>query len=462
MSPHLFTHMFYGGTIISTRKLVYDAGSAEEAIKALMQAQHKAVLKDLKKGNFDDKIDEYLGTTPGLLPRGSADPGAGRDSEPVLPAPSPRSEQDVAPEGESELTSEPHAAPVLAPDRASSPAGGPSSAVAAAVPRTATHTKTDERERPTISDEVAAARSTLPQAADSSEILIQLELDDSDATSQASRTRAVRDTEVQSGTDAGNGLSDGVPGAIGGSRGQGEATMPVMPPPERRTGDRGSAVGAASLPPARQITRPPTRPAFSPQAVMSRPVSSDEARSGRESDAVEVYAPAPPSADAPPGAGSERPGQYAQYRRASTKIPIEVIKGERERSGATPIPSGLARPRTTPPAVPTTAAAARPPPPIPPSRAPEQGPRPEHRPRTPTPARISPSGAVPSRAGAGSSGVVMTRPAVIVGAPTKPASPPRVRKAREEEGRGFGQGLISEKSLDEVILAYLSEDADEK
>ncbi len=53
----------------------------------------------------------------------------------------------------------------------------------------------------------------------------------------------------------------------------------------------------------------------------------------------------------------------------------------------------------------------------------------------------------------------MTRPAVIVGAPSKSSSPaPRIRKAREDEGRGFGQGLISEKSLDEVILAYLSED----
>jgi hypothetical protein len=61
------------------------------------------------------------------------------------------------------------------------------------------------------------------------------------------------------------------------------------------------------------------------------------------------------------------------------------------------------------------------------------------------------------------SAVVMTRPAVIVGAPAKtPATIPRIRKAREDEGRGFGQGLISEKSLDEVILAYLSEDADEK
>jgi hypothetical protein len=75
----------------------------------------------------------------------------------------------------------------------------------------------------------------------------------------------------------------------------------------------------------------------------------------------------------------------------------------------------------------------------------------------PTPARTasvgSPSGAV-----------VVTRPAVIVGAPVKSGpSTQRIRKAREDEGgRGFGQGLISEKSLDEVILAYLSEDAEDK
>jgi hypothetical protein len=62
------------------------------------------------------------------------------------------------------------------------------------------------------------------------------------------------------------------------------------------------------------------------------------------------------------------------------------------------------------------------------------------------------------------SGVVMTRPAAVVGQPPRSpqTSSQRVRKAREDEGRGFGQGLISEKSLDEVILAYLSEDADEK
>src|SRR5688572_14907178 len=76
LSPHLFTHLFHAGVIVSTRKLVYDAGSGEDSIKSLMQAQHKAVLKDLRKGTFDDKIDQYLGGTPGLLPRGAVDPGA--------------------------------------------------------------------------------------------------------------------------------------------------------------------------------------------------------------------------------------------------------------------------------------------------------------------------------------------------------------------------------------------------
>jgi hypothetical protein len=85
--------------------------------------------------------------------------------------------------------------------------------------------------------------------------------------------------------------------------------------------------------------------------------------------------------------------------------------------------------------------------------------------RAPTPSRIAPpSGAPRAASQTGGSGVVMSRPAVIVGAPGKAPTPtvPRIRKAREDEGRGFGQGLISEKSLDEVILAYLSEDADEK
>lgn len=71
INPHVFTHLFHGGVILTTRKLVYDPGATEDVVKALMQAQHKAVLKDLRRGSFDDKIDQYLAGTPGLLPRGA-------------------------------------------------------------------------------------------------------------------------------------------------------------------------------------------------------------------------------------------------------------------------------------------------------------------------------------------------------------------------------------------------------
>lgn len=86
-NPHIFTHLFNGGVILSSRKLTYDSGSAEEVVKALMQAQHKAMLKDLKKGTFDDKIDNYFSDRPELEPRRTQDtlvdvPGAS--------APSPR------------------------------------------------------------------------------------------------------------------------------------------------------------------------------------------------------------------------------------------------------------------------------------------------------------------------------------------------------------------------------------
>jgi hypothetical protein len=109
---------------------------------------------------------------------------------------------------------------------------------------------------------------------------------------------------------------------------------------------------------------------------------------------------------------------------------------------------GAVQPPPTSPRTPTPGGGARVPPPQAPGRIHATAPITN---RTPSPPQVG-------------SGVVMTRPAVIVGAPPKPGAqqPARVRKAREEEGRGFGQGLISEKSLDEVILAYLSEDAEDK
>ncbi|MDB4953286.1 MAG: hypothetical protein JWO36_855 [Myxococcales bacterium] len=506
-SPHLFTHMFHGGVIVATRKLVYDVGAVEDVIKNLMQAQHKAVLKELKKGGFDDKIDEYLGDTPGLLPRGvKEEPAPERPSVvdlspvPTLTLDPPSEPIELAP------PFAPKAAPTLAPPRTETvaamvpppPKAAPrpplqppppppldeptltdnAGAVAAAVaagaatlsnartltgrsmtpapatprtspvpmpartstpstpapPRTATPRAT-AAPPPIPSRTGTSSRAAVPMPTDfridsSPEIEISLEPED------GGRSRAARDTAVESPPDM-----DPVH-----ARSATDSTITPLPP----TPMRNASHGAATLPPLARPARSPSRQAVTPPTVMTRPVPTEDGRARRESEVIEVYAPAPSSAEPPPGDRSERPGQYIVNRSGNTKEPI---------------PSGLGRPRKDPTSAPVvtfknaTSAGTQP---LPKPEGKSSGPNNlTARPRTPTPSHQA-NPASPRTASPGGAGVITTRPAVIVGAPQKPPATPKVRKAREEEARGFGQGLISEKSLDEVILAYLSEDAEEK
>jgi hypothetical protein len=552
-TPHLFTHLFHHGVIVSTRKLVYDAGSAEESIKSLMQAQHKAVLKDLRRGHFDDKIDSYLGGTPGLLPRGEGeavvrpfDPATAR-AQGASGEPMEASEVELAPSSGAvdddalgvpteQVVFDELSAPVMIVEQAQAPSPLPRPIatpppVPSRPPAVARPPVPGQRLTPAPGIETtlrteAPVFDPAPEAepATEEEIEIQLDVDDGDGDEASPEVapprRAMRDTENQlpfghhtrptltiSDTKPTLGmineeakraaaLSDGIPGAM-----RPPSPMISSPPSDsRKPGDRPQAINAATLPAPRPISRPQSRPALSPPQVVSRPVAEGD-RSRRESETVEVYSPALPSAELPPG---DRHGQYAQHKKVSTRIPLEGLKdapSEAHRTDAkiaprtdpkieprpeqrvehriepraesridrpgAPIPAGLGRPpRAAPPTLP---APPRPGAPSPPS------------------AMIAPSGSAPAgsreplpRSGAqteqmrarvpapavsrtGTAGVVMTRPAVIVGGPPKsPGTVPRIRKAREDEGRGFGQGLISEKSLDEVILAYLSEDADDK
>ena len=531
LSPHLFTHLFHAGVIVSTRKLVYDAGSAEESIKSLMQAQHKAALKDLRRGHFDDKIDAYLGGTPGLLPRGVEEPTERLGESELAPSQGTVEELAIGAPTVQQVAmfDEPNTPvpPVTAASEAAVPpaapaavAGKPQSGRPPIPPvplRLPTERPLTPPSRSTLAPVDTTQRTPAPMfeaAAEapaelqlSPELELAFELEDEEAVPMP--RRAPRDTETQHlpgrtrptldvrfndhtrptvsmsdtrptlsmndhtrPTVSGLGAearrapttSDGVPGPVRPS----SPSIPPLPSPDsRRLGDRPQAINAATLPPARPIARPPSRSALTLPPVMSRPATADD-RVRREPEAAEGYASAAPSAELPPG---ERPGQYAQHKKGVPRAPTEVPKGER--SGPVPIPAGLGRPMrvgTSPsavkPSTPTLPSGSAPTPiprePLPPSAAPAE-PAPAVA-RTPTPARISPSGPTSGRPGAVvGSGVVMTRPAVIVGAPSKSVGTvPRIRKAREDEGRGFGQGLISEKSLDEVILAYLSEDADDK
>ncbi|HVV86447.1 MAG TPA: hypothetical protein VHE35_25495, partial [Kofleriaceae bacterium] len=141
INPHVFSHLFHGGVILSTRKLVYDPDATEEVVKALMQAQHKAVLKDLRRALFDEKIDQYLGGTPGLLPReavaaegGEAGAAAGAATVPSAPP--------VAPELAAELAAEPVVEPVGEPVAAAIPLEAVPESLAP--PRSASTTSTGE------------------------------------------------------------------------------------------------------------------------------------------------------------------------------------------------------------------------------------------------------------------------------------------------------------------------------
>jgi hypothetical protein len=106
-NPHIFTHLFHGGVIISSRKLQYDRESAEEVVKSLMQAQHKASLRELKAGTFDEKISSYLRDHPDLQPaaprgRGAAEPAQGVvASGPAASGPAPPLPPPLIPVGSS-------------------------------------------------------------------------------------------------------------------------------------------------------------------------------------------------------------------------------------------------------------------------------------------------------------------------------------------------------------------------
>ncbi len=63
--PHIITHLYHGGTILASQKSSY-ADRLEEpdlpvVVRALMERQHKGVLRRLRAREFDALIAERLG-----------------------------------------------------------------------------------------------------------------------------------------------------------------------------------------------------------------------------------------------------------------------------------------------------------------------------------------------------------------------------------------------------------------
>ena len=394
INPHVFTHLFHGGVILSTRKIVYDPDAAEEVVKSLMQAQHKAAMKDLKRGHFDDKIDQYLAGAPGLLPRGSGAETARPGTEGEAPA------VEVTIEASEPNPSQPAVAPPIAPLDA--PGAEPPS-----------------------SPELRMGRAP------------------------TERAPALPSAALDSPAD-------------GGRRDISEAMA----------------------------------------AIQAAEVSEAELAAAGLAEAAEVHSPAPPSASPPPGGSPERPGQYIVTRRNSQPLDARSVAPQAPRPPIprpTPPSSRLPTPPAATPQMPSGRAGNTAPPATfrnvapPAPSGPISRPTPPAIPRLTTPPRPV-DGALPARPAVGTpppagpiakpptqpqtgrgrpttgGGVVVSRPAVIVGGPPRtvgtppPAAPPppsKVRRAKDPDG-GIGGDLISERSLDEVILAYLSEDTSDE
>lgn len=362
-NPHLFTHLFHGGVIISSRRMDYDADSEVDIVKSLMQSQHKAVLKDLKIGTFDDKIDLYLGSNHELLPR------KGDEAEASAPAARVRLDATIADLGP----------PAAMPPEISDSSFGDTEDISGAAQ--------------------AAAAAYLQQAAGGS----------------------ARDSAI-----------------------------PPPPPPRERV--MPPIQRPDMLPgPAMHLDIPSTshsRPRV-PTPLATHAITSDH----QLGDPMVTFAPPRPPAQriAPQGQPPLPPGPPPVPQRSpmpplSEGVPTPV-DGVGESSGA------YSMRRAKPP----TAEQIR-----------TQTPAPPRSRKDPTPAKSFPAGRASGKAanpqpGRPRSSVVVSRPAVIIGAPPNVIGEkgkhraPTARKARD--GNLFGKDLISEKSLDEVIMAYLSEDS---
>jgi hypothetical protein len=59
-NPHLFTHLFFEGSILASKRHQYEPDASEDEVRALMQAQHKAILKELKQTVYDERITRFF------------------------------------------------------------------------------------------------------------------------------------------------------------------------------------------------------------------------------------------------------------------------------------------------------------------------------------------------------------------------------------------------------------------
>lgn len=113
--PHIITHLYYGGTIVFSEKSSYASRVSEAdlagVVRGLMEGQHKAVLKRLRAGDFNEAIRERLGDVLSAAEGDSKAKSAPSGTDP-LAAPGPNDSDSAT-----------HGAPPLAAAAAARPFG---------------------------------------------------------------------------------------------------------------------------------------------------------------------------------------------------------------------------------------------------------------------------------------------------------------------------------------------------
>jgi len=68
-NPHIISHVYCGGTIVGSRKQDYsdamESDDLDRVVRTRIEEQHKAMLKALRRGEFDEAIAERLADQPG-------------------------------------------------------------------------------------------------------------------------------------------------------------------------------------------------------------------------------------------------------------------------------------------------------------------------------------------------------------------------------------------------------------
>ena len=141
-NPHLFTHLYFQGSILASKRSQYDPDTFEDEVRSGMQGQHKAILRELKQGAFDERIARFFelrGETfktdePAALD-GTLDQAAvvGAAPDATAPAGVPVESAEAAPLGGTPLESSPLEAATRAYG-AAAPVEAPLQAEAAAAP----------------------------------------------------------------------------------------------------------------------------------------------------------------------------------------------------------------------------------------------------------------------------------------------------------------------------------------